>query len=333
MSAEPGICAEKGFVAPYVKKGILTPTTENTLNVGDSTTISSKNRKRKRSSGALVDLLEEPFFIRVGFKLESEASPVTDYAHYESRKQTLPSSAPNEVTKLTPVLLIPRSHLPFSFLDPIAASARLFSAHIRGLEDNEPGHPYGALVMVAELETEGSLYVVERVQCGLYALCRLGGWVNVEELRPAALAFKKHSAPVMHRPLSVLGQASWWECAAVEPLDADGDLRAKRLKANSSGSLRLKMRSSAPQTSPEPSRCGRAAVSPQSETATAAPEPPTLGSCERTCGVEVSAQESLDTLRCQYLEALYLSKVSNSISQCSWIRPLIKFIDLLGLLC
>lgn len=223
---------------------------------------------------------------------------------------------------MTPVLLIPRSHLPLSFLDPITATTagsapRLFSAHIRALEDDEPGHPYRALVMVAELETEGSLYVVERVRCGLYALCRLGGWVNIEELRPAALAFKKHAAPVMHRPLNVLGQAIWWECAAIDPLDADGDLRAKRLKANSSGSIRLKMRSSVPQTSPEPSRCGRAAVSLQLE-------PPTPGSCERTCGVEMSAQESLDTLRCQYLEALYLSKVRISISQCSWIRPLIK---------
>lgn len=81
MSAVPGVCSENGFVAPRVKRGILTPTTESALNVSDGPTRSSK--KRKWSSGALEDLLEEPFLIRVGFKLEYQSFPFTDYAHYK----------------------------------------------------------------------------------------------------------------------------------------------------------------------------------------------------------------------------------------------------------
>lgn len=187
--------------------------------------------------------------------------------------------------------------------------------------------------MVAELEAEGCLYAVERVRCGLYALCRLGNWVNMEELRTAALAFRNYAAPVMQKSLNVSGQKSWWECAAINPFDAEGDLRAKRLKANSSGSIKLKMRSSGSQTSPDPSQRGRTAAPHEPEAMAAAPEPPISGSCEQACAAEVRPEELLDTVRCQYLEALYLSKVSSPISHCSWIRPLTKVIDLLGLLC
>lgn len=72
MSVEPDKCSETGFVAPRVKKGILTLTSENTLNIGDSTTRFSK--KRKWSSVVLEDLLEEPFLIRVGLELEYQFS-------------------------------------------------------------------------------------------------------------------------------------------------------------------------------------------------------------------------------------------------------------------
>ena len=67
MAALQGKCSENAFLAPRLKKGILTPTTENTINVGDSTTESSK--KRKWSSSALEDHLEESFLVRVGFKV------------------------------------------------------------------------------------------------------------------------------------------------------------------------------------------------------------------------------------------------------------------------
>lgn len=213
------------------------------------------------------------------------------------------------------MLLLPRSHLPLSFLDPINVSttiptARLFSAHVRALEYEEPSSLHQPLVMVAELEPEGSLYAVERVRCGLYALCKLGEWVNIGELRATALDVWNSTAPRLEKPLNVTGPKSWWECAAFSPFDADDGLRAKRSKAKISGFVQLKMRSTKSQTSPEPPQCWNGAVPPEPEAVTPTPEPLTsvAVSCEQR-GVELSAEELLDTVRCQYLEALYLSKV------------------------
>ena len=259
---------------------------------------------------------------------------VADCAHNSFRQQTLPSSAPGDVKRLTPILLLPRSYLPLSILDPVpvstaAPTARLFSAYIGALEYDGPDNAR-ALVMVAKLEIEGSLYAIERVRCGLYALCRLGSWVNIEELRTAALASKNYTPPIMHNPLDVFGEKTWWEGAAIGPGDADEGLRAKRLKANSSDSITLKMRLPVSQTLPQ---CGRNAVPHEPEALTAAPVLSTPKSCEQPDGAEVKPEELFDTVRCQYLEALYLSKVSRPISNYPWIRPLTRVIDLLSLLC
>jgi len=64
-------------------------------------------------------------------------------------------------------------------------------AYVRGLEYIEPNDQDRALVMVAELETEDSLYAVERARRGLYALCKLGSWVKIRDLRAAALVTRE----------------------------------------------------------------------------------------------------------------------------------------------
>lgn len=248
-------------------------------------------------------------------------TPCTDYAHHSPRQQTLPSSAPGEVKKLTARLLLPRSHLPLSFLDPIQVStvvptARLFSTHIRALEYERPGSPNQALAMVAELEPDGSLYAVERVQCGIYALCRLGGWVSMEDLEAAALTAGNFATPRLDKPLDVTEPRSWWDCAAISPFDADEGLQAKRSKANTSGIVQLRMRSSRSRTSPDSSQSWRGAVLPGPDAMMAARELPTsaIVSCEQECRFQLSIEELLDTVRCQYLEALYLSKVNSLIA-------------------
>lgn len=188
--------------------------------------------------------------------------------------------------------------------------------------------------MVAELEPEGSLYAVERVRCGLYALCRLGDWVNMEELRAAALAVRYFAPPRLDKPLNVMGPKSWWECAAISSFDAHEGPRIKRSKANTSGIFQLKMRSSRSQNSPEPSQCRKGAKIPGPATVTAAPELLISGSgpCEQQRGIELSAEELLETVRCQYLEALYLSKVDRPLFALFLDQTVDKPTDLLGIL-
>lgn len=63
MSGPSGTSPGNALAAPRPKKGILTATTENILNVDDNTTRTTK--KRKWSHIGLRNLLEDSFVIRV----------------------------------------------------------------------------------------------------------------------------------------------------------------------------------------------------------------------------------------------------------------------------
>ena len=86
-----------------------------------------------------------------------------------------------------PLRLLRRSQLPLSFLDLSSCRSalplnRLFSATINILENGDESDQQCWLdpfVLLSCLESNGSLYVVERVQDGLYALGKLASWVKV----------------------------------------------------------------------------------------------------------------------------------------------------------
>ncbi len=89
--------------------------------------------------------------------------------------------------------MLPRSKLSLAYLDtnPRTSAlppARLFSADIRCLESPPPSttRKSDPVVLIAKLEVDGALYAVERVRRGIYALCKIGGWVTLEELRSIA---------------------------------------------------------------------------------------------------------------------------------------------------
>ncbi|KAI9875323.1 MAG: hypothetical protein M1830_008632 [Pleopsidium flavum] len=289
MSDPPCTIATNTLVAPRPRKGILTPTTENTLNVNDNTTRTST--KRKRSQRALQDLLGEPFVIR------PHPSPLFDKAR-----------------TLTPLLLLPRSCLPLSYLEPVPLStaipsARLFSAHVRALEDIEPNAQDTALVMVTELETDESLYAVERVRPGLYALCMLGSWVKIRDLHAAALVARDDSTSIKHKSLKLYGQGKWWDSAALKLSEANREVTSKRPKIEVAGLVNLTMKPPISEnfwktyerpTIPTPLDSGAISGVPTS----------TSGPGELQRNVEPYAQELFDMIRCQYLETLYLSKTS-----------------------
>ncbi|KAI1129555.1 DNA replication regulator SLD3-domain-containing protein [Nemania abortiva] len=116
---------------------------------------------------------------------------------------------------LQPLMLLPRKHLCLSFLDlssPYGSfeSSAYFEANIRilDLESRMGNRP---VVLIARLESNGSIYAIERQADALYVLCHLGHWVDLEQLcgvsivsRPALI--RKQPAlptePIRHVPLT-----------------------------------------------------------------------------------------------------------------------------------
>ncbi|KAI0538291.1 DNA replication regulator SLD3-domain-containing protein [Xylaria digitata] len=87
---------------------------------------------------------------------------------------------------LQPLMLLPREHLRLSFLDlssPYGSfeSSASFEANIRilDLESRMGSRP---IVLIARLESNKSIYAIERQMNSLYSLCHLGSWVDLEQI-------------------------------------------------------------------------------------------------------------------------------------------------------
>ncbi|KAM7209306.1 DNA replication regulator SLD3 domain containing protein [Naviculisporaceae sp. PSN 640] len=161
----------------------------------------SKKRKREHDSDlssppvAANDLLEAPIVLK---------------AH--------PSSLTVKPRMLHPLMLLPRDNLPLSLLDLTQPhgdfpASRHFESRIKilDLEDR-----LGSNVLLARSETTRMVYALERDGPGLYVLCKLGGWANIEQLakcatvvchgrvrsnlpKPAVTGFAAHITPQMHK--------------------------------------------------------------------------------------------------------------------------------------
>ncbi|KAK4212503.1 DNA replication regulator SLD3-domain-containing protein [Rhypophila decipiens] len=119
---------------------------------------------------------------------------------------------------LHPLMLLPRDNLPLSSLDlaqphgdfPVS---RHFESRIKilDLEDR-----LGSNVLLARSETTRMIYALERDGPGLYILCKIGGWVEIEKLakwatvvcdgrvrphqpKPVAAGVLAHITPQMHK--------------------------------------------------------------------------------------------------------------------------------------
>ncbi|KAF2964349.1 hypothetical protein GQX73_g9235 [Xylaria multiplex] len=87
---------------------------------------------------------------------------------------------------LQPLMLLPREHLRLSFLDlssPYGSfeSSTSFEANIKilDLESRMGNRP---IVLIARLESNKSIYAIERQTNSLYSLCHLGSWVDLEQI-------------------------------------------------------------------------------------------------------------------------------------------------------
>ncbi|KAI1499294.1 DNA replication regulator SLD3-domain-containing protein [Biscogniauxia marginata] len=97
---------------------------------------------------------------------------------------------------LQPLMLLPREHFQLSFLDlssPYGSfeSSRCFESNIKIL-DLEGRMGSRSVVLIARLETDKTIYVIERQKNSLYTLCQLGPWVDLELLCELATVSLPH---------------------------------------------------------------------------------------------------------------------------------------------
>lgn len=216
---------------------------------------------------------------------------------------------------LQPLMLLPRSALPLSSLDLFSTakglvSSRLFEAHIKilELEERMGSQP---TVLIARLEDTRILYAVERESRGLYVLCQLGSWINLPDLRAAAVVSKQELPERAGLPIPSVEQAA---------PDSNTYSKKKRLAIEAIQSM-LKRPSAGP-LSDLPSDSQSAAIDSE-QVAVDAPPPAQEASPQGIESQEVqrppvvndvitqhTASEIFDNVRTQYLETLYLSKAS-----------------------
>jgi hypothetical protein len=89
-------------------------------------------------------------------------------------------------------MVLPREHFQLSCIDFHAtnidlASYRFFESHVKIL-DLESRMGSGPVVLLARKESSRAVYALERQENGLYAVCRLGPWVDLDVLAGRASA-------------------------------------------------------------------------------------------------------------------------------------------------
>ena len=181
---------------------------------------------------------------------------------------------------------------------------RLFSARIDNLEDDQQeSRPSNQpVVLVAQSAADDRLYAVEKVQDGIYALCRLGLWVTLRTLRDlqtgATNCYLGQRSRLEERHPNPLEK--WWQCAAIEPEPKVSDHVSRTQK---DPKIRLCLQK------PVHNNCLHTLLVGQKQSN----KPSEEGQYSLGDMVEGSTQEPeemLAMIRSQYQESLYESKVS-----------------------
>lgn len=92
-------------------------------------------------------------------------------------------------------MLLPRQHLPLSCIDLGAPSgdlspSRFFESHVKIL-DLESRMGSAQSVLIARSDPKGTVYALERQDNGLYVMCKLGSWVQLDVLASKATAVSR----------------------------------------------------------------------------------------------------------------------------------------------
>lgn len=174
------------------------------------------------------------------------------------------------------------------------------------------------MVLIARLDDGKTHFAVELEARGLYVLCRIGSWVDMEKLCAGAVVSRYRSMAKKNEGTKFTNIQAQTEISQITP-ESTKYSKKKRLAIEA-------IQSMVKRPSGE--------LTPSSQALPKIPEPqPQTGAAAATLSPEklvshpVATEEILDTIRNQYFEALYLSKVSESSSE------FLVMLTYLGLTC
>jgi DNA replication regulator SLD3 len=237
---------------------------------------------------------------------------------------------PSSVSKprtLQPLMLLPRSQLPLSSLDIVSSAktlgqSRLFETHVKilELEDRMGSQP---MVLIARLDDARTLCAVERESCGLYALCQLGSWINLQGLKAAAVVSKQDLHKLSERglPRSAIPQGG--EAVPLVTPESSKYSKKKRLAIEAIQSMVKRPSTSLATESQEPP------IELESTTSLQPTEKATVPPPQEEVVTQLTASEIFENVRTQYFEALYLSKASFIFKMSSQFTKSLGFISIL----
>ncbi|OBT46015.1 hypothetical protein VE00_03754 [Pseudogymnoascus sp. WSF 3629] len=278
------------------KSGVLTPASDGSSH--DGSQVISRKRKRGpvENGGGLEELLSERFTVK---------------PH--------PSSVHDRPRSFKPIALLSRSDFPLSSLDrsrptPSALpDSRLYESHVKILElEQRMGST--PVVLIAQLDDNKALYAVEYESKGLYVLFKLGSWVDLGKLCSVAVVSTPFTKSHKHdNPQGVAGRGAP-ASNALSPTESDKYSKKKRLaieaiqsmvkRPSTSQSLNIEQTTSTESPS---------TALPLEPIQIAQPDPVASVQPSQDAALEEPrAEELLDGVRSQYLDTLYLSKVSTA---------------------
>lgn len=237
-------------------------------------------------------------------KRKREDAPNTDTpAEIDSRPFAIRPAGDDlfgKTTRLTPLCVLQRAHLPLAALDVQGLGSRLFAAHVQTLEALHENGIEGHII-VAEQKEEGRLYVVERAAKRVYALCRLGQWIAKETvIRLAQVQPKQEISAAKRRTTAPASTSPWWSRAIVDlPKEQPQDHKRP------ASLLQFKLPQQAPKAIPNllPTEAAQKPRDVHTQRTTESQKPST--------GVaDAEAQDPVEELARQYLDALYISRTS-----------------------
>ena len=225
-----------------------------------------------------------------------------------------PESPYDETHTFRPVRIVARSQLPLSFLDtatkdPLATN-RLFSASIDILEQDYNVKTEGVQIsetklpklLIARHEAKKTLYAIERVQPHVYSLCKLSGWLKEKDVADLWDPERIQAYPIF--PKLETGDndsCTWWKHAMVDAQPTERPEQRARLSMLRPGPTTESTQApslSEPVQIPTPNE-SQAQVA-QVDTQPSFIEPLSIP----------TPQEQMHNLVDQYLDALYISKMS-----------------------
>ncbi|KAK5990427.1 hypothetical protein PT974_08695 [Cladobotryum mycophilum] len=292
--------------------GILTPSTEGTLNRQNGPP-SSEGRKRKReSSVAMEHLLKPVIAIKVG-------TPINIFLPHPPNLHVPPRA-------LHPLMLLPRESLPLACIDCTGSGgdfhqSRFFEAHIRIL-DLESRVGTAAVVLIARYESRGTTYALERQENGLYVICKLGAWVDLDNLAKNATAVaheRLYPAKPERRDYAGIDKLTTPQLhhdqkkkrAAIEAIQSMMKKRARSVSASFDGAAKreptvdpdtsMLSQIPSPEIKPEDPLMLQTKEKEADRTITAVPPE------EQEQGPQHTADNIFDNIRTHYFDALYKS--------------------------